>query len=67
MSTEQIPLESKQLDKFVEAEPMEATITFEIPAYKDKMTGESFKRVLKVPTKKAYAVFKRLVNRERVK
>lgn len=67
MSTEKIPLESKQLDKFVEAEPMEATITFDIPAYKDKVSGDSFKRVLKVPTKKAYAVFKRLVNKQMVK
>ena len=45
------------LDKFTAARPIDATITFEIPAYQDK-DGNTFRRVLVVPTKKAYAIFK---------
>lgn len=67
MSNEEKPEETKQLQKFTAAEPVEATITFEIPAYKDKNTGETFKRVLKMPTKKAYAIFKKLIQKEFVK
>jgi hypothetical protein len=40
-----------------------AKITFEIPAYKDKETGESFKRIVEVPTKKAYAIYKRTIQK----
>jgi len=45
------------LDKFVEAKPIEATITFKIPAYTDR-NGIPFERTITVPTKKAYAIFK---------
>jgi hypothetical protein len=41
----------------------EATIIFEIPAYKDKDTGQSFKRTVKCPTKKAYAIYKKTIER----
>lgn len=45
------------LDKFTEAKPIDATITFSIPAYTDR-NGKPFERTLTVPTKKAYAIFK---------
>ena len=47
----------KNLQKFTEASPIDAKITFEIPAYQDK-DGKPFRRVLVVPTRKAYAIFK---------
>ena len=46
------------IKKFTEAKPIDAKIIFEIPAYQDK-DGNAFRRVLVVPTKKAYAIFKR--------
>lgn len=49
--------------EFIEAKPMEATITFDIPAYSNK-DGSPFKRVMIVPTRKAYAIFKRLAERK---
>jgi len=51
--------EEKNVDikKFTEATPIDAKIIFEIPAYQDK-DGNAFRRVLVVPTKKAYAIFK---------
>lgn len=47
----------KNLEKFTEAKPIDAKITFNIPAYQDR-DGTPFRRVLVVPTKKAYAIFK---------
>lgn len=57
MSNENKKAEMPNLDKFTEAKPIDATITFDIPAYQDR-DGVKFRRVLVVPTKKAYAIFK---------
>lgn len=52
--------ENVQLDKLLDAKPQDATITFDIPAYKDK-DGKTFARQVTIPTKKAYAIYKNLV------
>jgi len=49
-----------------EAVPVNATITFDIPAYVDQKSGKLFQKILIVPTKKAYAVYKRLVEKQDV-
>jgi hypothetical protein len=46
--------EIKPKDEVVE---QDATIIFRIPAYKDKTTNMAFERIVKVPTKKAYAIY----------
>jgi hypothetical protein len=55
-----INTEIKPKEEIIE---QDATIIFEIPAYKDKDTGQSFKRTIRCPTKKAYAIYKRAVER----
>jgi hypothetical protein len=46
-----------------EIKPQEATITFDIPAYVDRKSLEPFHRVLKVSTKKAYAIYKKTLEK----
>lgn len=59
---EKLDEKPKNRAKFIEASPIMATITFSIPAYQDR-DGTPFKRVIKLPTKKCYAVFKKLAER----
>ena len=46
-----------------EIKEQDATITFEIPAYVDKNSNLPFKRIVKCQTKKAYAIYKKTIQK----
>lgn len=56
-------MENEQIKPKDEIVEQEATITFDIPAYKDKTSNLPFKRVVKCPTKKAYAIYCKTVEK----
>jgi hypothetical protein len=54
--------EQKTLD-FEKKQIPPATIKFTIPEYVDKNTGETFERTIQVSSKKAYAIFKKTMEK----